>query len=86
MSRIHPAALSPLLREKIQAARDGLDNSEYQIRLLFENRAIKHVRGISRMVEHKDGRIECIGATAGRDAEANSRKTPGTKAGQTYSM
>ncbi|CDM62640.1 MULTISPECIES: PAS domain-containing sensor histidine kinase [Rhizobium] len=61
-SRIHPADL-PLLREKIQAARDGLDNSEYQIRLLFENGAIKHVRGISRMVEHKDGRIECIGAT-----------------------
>ncbi|MDP9811506.1 signal transduction histidine kinase [Rhizobium tibeticum] len=61
-SRIHPDDL-PLLEEKIQAARDGLDNSEYQIRLLFENGAIKHVRGISRIVEHKEGRIECIGAT-----------------------
>jgi PAS domain S-box-containing protein len=61
-SRVHPEDLQ-ILSAKIQAARDGSDNSEYQIRLLFENGSIKHIRGISRMVERKDGRIECIGAT-----------------------
>ncbi|TCR92919.1 PAS domain-containing protein [Rhizobium sp. BK376] len=61
VDRIHPDDLA-MLTEKMEQVRNGLDNSEYEIRLKGRDGAIKHVRVTANVIHHGDGRLECLGA------------------------
>jgi PAS domain S-box-containing protein len=61
VDRVHPDD-RPTLTEKMARVRNGFDNSEYEIRLRRPNGGIKFVRVIGRVVHHRDGRKESLGA------------------------
>ena len=59
--RVHPED-QVLLAAKMAEIRSGLDNPEYEIRLMMPGDRVKHVRVFGRLVRHQDGRLECLGA------------------------
>jgi|UPI00068D9CBB PAS domain S-box-containing protein len=61
IDRVHPED-QPILAEKMEQVRCGRDNPEYEIRLWSRDDSIKYVRVVGRVIRHKDGRLECLGA------------------------
>ncbi len=60
-ARVHPEDV-PLLSEKIELARSGISDLEYEIRLRMPDGRVKYVRTIARGIRRQDGRPEYIGA------------------------
>ncbi len=61
VERVHPED-HPLLAAKMERARAGESNPEYEIRLRMPDDRIKRLRVFGRLIRHEDGRIECLGA------------------------
>jgi len=59
--RVHPEDI-PLLSEKIQVARGGGGDQDYEIRLRMPDGSVKYLRTISHAMRDMAGRIEIIGA------------------------
>ncbi len=59
--RVHPEDRA-LLAAKIENARAGRENPEYEIRLRLADDTIKYLRVFGRVIRHDDGRLECLGA------------------------
>jgi len=59
--RVHPDD-HPLLVQKMERARAGQENGEYEIRLRMPDSRLKHLRVFGRLIRHGDGRLECLGA------------------------
>jgi PAS domain S-box-containing protein len=72
IERFHPEDL-PLLAERLERIDAGLENPEFQFRLLMPDGRIKYLRVLGRVIHHQDGRLERIGAaqdiTRNRQAE-----------------
>ena len=60
-SRVHPEDIS-LLSEKIQVARGGGGDQDYEIRLRMPDGSVKYLHTISHAIRDMAGRIEIIGA------------------------
>ena len=60
-ARVHPEDI-PLLSHKIELARGGSDDLDYEIRLRMPDGTVKYVRTIAHRIRHPDGRLEYIGA------------------------
>jgi PAS domain S-box-containing protein len=60
-SRVHPEDI-PLLSEKIQVARGGGGDQDYEIRLRMPDGSVKYLHTISHSIRDMAGRIEIIGA------------------------
>jgi hypothetical protein len=60
-ARVHPEDL-PLLAEKIQRARAGTDDHDYEIRLQMPHGRVKYLRTAMRGARYRDGRQECLGS------------------------
>jgi C4-dicarboxylate-specific signal transduction histidine kinase len=60
-SRVHPEDIA-LLTEKIEHARAGGSDLEYDIRLRMPDGSIRYVRTIARGTKHPDGQLEYVGA------------------------
>jgi PAS domain S-box-containing protein len=60
-SRVHPEDI-PLLTDKIEAARNGDSDLEYEIRLRMPNGSVKYLRTIAHGTRDRDGRPEIMGA------------------------
>ena len=63
--RVHPED-HPLLVQKMERARAGHENGEYEIRLRMPDDRLKRLRVFGRLIRHADGRLECP-ARSGRD-------------------
>ena len=61
LERVHPDD-HPMLIGKLQRARAGQSNPEYEMRLRMPDDRIKRLRVFGRLIHHADGRIECLGA------------------------
>jgi PAS domain S-box-containing protein len=59
--RVHPEDI-PLLSEKIQVARGGGGDQDYEIRLRMPDGSVKYLHTISHAIRDMAGRIEIIGA------------------------
>jgi PAS domain S-box-containing protein len=59
--RVH-AEDQVLLAAQMADVRSGIDNPEYEIRLVMPDGTVKHVRVFGRVIRHPDGRLECLGA------------------------
>jgi PAS domain S-box-containing protein len=59
--RVHPED-HPLLVQKMERARAGHENPEYELRLRMPDGRLKHLRVLGRLIRHEDGRLECLGA------------------------
>jgi PAS domain S-box-containing protein len=59
--RMHPEDI-PLLAEKIERARAGGSDLNYEIRLRMEDGAVKYLRTIAHATQDREGRPEIIGA------------------------
>lgn len=59
-ARVHPEDL-PLLAEKIEIARAGVTDHNYDIRLVRPGGQIRHLRTVARAVSHQGGRLEYLG-------------------------
>jgi PAS domain S-box-containing protein len=59
--RVHPED-RPMLAEKLERARAGSENPEYEIRLRMPDDRLKRLRVLGRLIRHPDGRLECLGA------------------------
>jgi C4-dicarboxylate-specific signal transduction histidine kinase len=59
-TRIHPEDI-PLFNEKIQSARNGHNDLEYEIRLRMPVGSLKYIRTNAQLIRDRDGRMECIG-------------------------
>ena len=60
-SRVHPEDI-PLLTDKIEAARNGASDLDYEIRLRMPNGTVKYLRTIAHGTRDRDGRPEIMGA------------------------
>jgi PAS domain S-box-containing protein len=60
-SRVHPEDI-PLLSERIQVARGGGGDQDYEIRLRMPDGSVKYLHTISHAIRDMAGRIEIIGA------------------------
>jgi PAS domain S-box-containing protein len=60
-SRVHSEDI-PLLRDKIEAARSGSGDLDYEIRLRMPNGSVKYLRTIAHGTRGRDGRPEIMGA------------------------
>jgi PAS domain S-box-containing protein len=60
-SRVHPEDI-PLLSEKIELARQGVSDHEYEIRLRMEDGSVKYLRANAYGARDRDGRLEYMGA------------------------
>jgi PAS domain S-box-containing protein len=60
-SRVHPEDI-PLLSERIQVARGGGGDQDYEIRLRMPDGSVKYLHTISHSIRDMAGRIEIIGA------------------------
>src|SRR5262249_1624843 len=61
VERVHPDD-HPLLAAKMERARVGQSNPEYEIRLRMPDGVIKRLRVFGRLIHHEDGHLECLGA------------------------
>ncbi|HEX8810798.1 MAG TPA: PAS domain S-box protein, partial [Terracidiphilus sp.] len=62
-SRFHPEDI-PLVSEKIEAARKGDGDHDYEIRLRMPDGSVKYLHTISHGIRDHEGRLEYIGAIA----------------------
>jgi PAS domain S-box-containing protein len=60
-SRVHSEDI-PLLTDKIETARSGNSDLNYEIRLQMPNGSVKYLRTIARRTRDRDGRPEIMGA------------------------
>jgi signal transduction histidine kinase len=60
-SRVHPEDI-PLLTDKIEAARSGNSDLNYEIRLRMPNGSVKYLRTIAHGTRDRDGRPEIMGS------------------------
>jgi signal transduction histidine kinase len=60
-SRVHPEEI-PLLSEKIERARDGGGDLNYEIRLIMPDDSVKYLRTVAHVTRDLDVRPEIIGA------------------------
>jgi C4-dicarboxylate-specific signal transduction histidine kinase len=60
-ARVHPEDV-PLLKEKLELARHGGSDLEYEIRLRMQDGSDKHLRTNTHVIRDLDGRLECVGA------------------------
>jgi PAS domain S-box-containing protein len=71
-TRVHPEDRT-LLERMIEQARDGMNDFEWQYRLLMPDRSIKYLHAVAHATRDQDGQLEYIAAvqdvTAGRRSE-----------------
>jgi PAS domain S-box-containing protein len=60
-ARVHPED-HPLLVAKMERARAGRENPEYELRLRLPDGRLRHLRVFGRLIRDEDGRLECLGA------------------------
>jgi len=61
MARIHPEDV-PLVKEKLEMARQGGGDLEYEVRLRMPDGSDKHLRTNAYVIRDLDGRLESVGA------------------------
>jgi signal transduction histidine kinase len=61
MARVHPEDV-PLVKEKLEVARQGGSDLEYEIRLRMPDGSDKHLRTNAYVIRDLDGRLESVGA------------------------
>jgi signal transduction histidine kinase len=60
-ARVHPEDLA-LLKNMFEQAYDGINDLEWQFRLLMPDRSIKYLHAVAHATRHQDGQLEYIAA------------------------
>jgi PAS domain S-box-containing protein len=69
-TRVHPED-RPLLEEMVERGRDGMNDFEWQYRLLMPDRSIKYLHAVAHATRDQDGQLEYIAAV--QDVTARRR-------------